>query len=192
MCCKSAGHWLTAAAIHTDNGWTGVGHGHRDIWQLLCFRCMRAITTGTVIAYCYPRRPAQYICHQRQADTERRDVAASVLPSILSPPVRCPDNIRLTLRVKQANENVGYDPVMDSVECVRSTIDKYTCERCRQRQHMPRYAHVFIFEWITSISCRWWTRATELCCIEYRAWRSRWYTSGRSCRYCQLSWPTMV
>jgi len=95
----------------------------------------------------YPRRPAQYICHQRQADTERRDVTASVLPSILSPPVRCPDNIRLTLRVKQANENVGYNPVMDySVECVRSTIDKYTCERCRQRQHMPRYAHVFIFE----------------------------------------------
>ena len=29
----------------------GVGCVHRDIWQLLCFRCMQAIIADTVIAY---------------------------------------------------------------------------------------------------------------------------------------------
>ena len=29
----------------------GVGHGHRDTRQLLCFRCTQAITADIVIAY---------------------------------------------------------------------------------------------------------------------------------------------
>jgi len=29
----------------------GCGVGHRDIWQLLCFTCIQAITADTVIAY---------------------------------------------------------------------------------------------------------------------------------------------
>jgi len=53
----------------------GVGHGHRDIWQLLCFRCMQAITTDTVIAYIIPTTTGP-VYYQRQAGTERSDVAA--------------------------------------------------------------------------------------------------------------------
>ena len=53
----------------------GVGHGHRDIWQLLCFRCMQTITTDTVIAYIIPTTTGP-IYYQRQAGTERSDVAA--------------------------------------------------------------------------------------------------------------------
>ena len=42
--------------------------GHRDIWQLLCFRCMHAVTAHTVIAYSYyTRGPAQYIISVKPA-----------------------------------------------------------------------------------------------------------------------------
>ena len=54
VCCKSSRHWLTAAPYSNSTETTdgrGVGHGHRDILQLLCFRCMQAITADTVFAY---------------------------------------------------------------------------------------------------------------------------------------------
>jgi len=36
-------------ATHTDN--RGCGIGYRDMWQLLCFRCLQVITADTVVAY---------------------------------------------------------------------------------------------------------------------------------------------
>jgi len=47
----------------------GVGYGHRGIWQLLCFRCMRAIT--------HDDRPKIY--HQRQSRTQRSDIQYEML-----------------------------------------------------------------------------------------------------------------
>jgi len=47
----------------------GVGYGHRGIWQLLCFRCMRAITHDD-----WPK-----IYHQRQSRTQRSDIQYEML-----------------------------------------------------------------------------------------------------------------
>ena len=60
VCCKSARHWLTAAAqkLYTDNGWVRHRPRRRRPRQLLCFRCPTPLSDTAVH---YPRRPAQYI-----------------------------------------------------------------------------------------------------------------------------------
>jgi len=77
MCCKSARHWLTAAPwqLHAYN---------RRVWRrpTVVFQ----VHTGDNCLHCYRlhyprRRPAQIspLYHQRQAGTERSNVAACVL-----------------------------------------------------------------------------------------------------------------
>jgi len=46
VCCKSARHWLTAAPSNSTQTTHACG-----VDQLLCFRCMQAITADTVIVY---------------------------------------------------------------------------------------------------------------------------------------------
>ena len=48
VCCKSVDHWLTAAHAYSNS--TQITDGCA-IGQLLCFRCMQAVTADTVIAY---------------------------------------------------------------------------------------------------------------------------------------------
>jgi len=72
VCCKSARHWLTGAHSNSAQMTDGCGVGNRDTWQLLCFRCMQAITADTVIAHItHDDRPNISLASRRHGATRR-------------------------------------------------------------------------------------------------------------------------
>ena len=74
VCCKSARHWLTAAPTPPSNC-TQITDGC-GVGQLLCFRCIQAITADTVIA-CITHDDRPNISSASSGHgAKRRDVAA--------------------------------------------------------------------------------------------------------------------